>query len=240
MPNVAEPAIVSEELDGEFYRLIPSRFPTIDVYERVAPPGRWPMLQQIETLTNSRAKERQAMIGADQVESPPPHLQNWNHAPFVYVDPDGSAILSGAFGVLEVGQDKETAIAMAVARREAFLSATRLDPHPLEMRMLAHRISGRFAALGDLSALSQSERWALGASLYEHWDGAVFTCLETGRGATIAVFNVESLGRATQAEHYRFVWDGSRIRTVYNFNDIGDGDGKGLDPQSLCVGKRAA
>lgn len=240
MPNVAEPAIIATQLDREFYRLIPSRFPTIDVYERVAAPARWPILQHIETLTNSRAKERQAMIGADQVESPPPHLQNWNHAPFVYVDPDGSAILSGAFGVLEVGDDRNTAIAMAVARREAFLSATSLEAHPLEMRMLAHKVSGRFASLGDLSALSQSERWALGASLYEHWDGAVFTCLETGCGETIAVFNVESLGKATQAEHYRFVWDGSRIRTVYNFNDLGDADGKGFDPQLLISANAAA
>jgi hypothetical protein len=240
MLSVVEPAIIAKQLDGEFYRLIPSRFPTIDVYERVAPPSRWPALLQIETLTNSRSKERQAMIGTDQVESPPPHLQNWNHAPFVYVDPDGSSILSAAFGVLEVGQDKETAIAMAVARRESFLSATSLDSHPLEMRMLKHSISGRFASLGDLSGLSQSERWALGASLYEHWDGAYFTCPETGRGATVAIFNVECLGRATQAEHYRFMWDGSRIRTVYNFNDLEDGDGKGFDPQFLRAGNMAA
>ena len=83
MPNVADLTIKATQLDGEFYRLIPSRFPTIDVYERVASRARWPILQQVETLTNSRAKEREAMIGTDPVESPPPHLQNWNHAPFV-------------------------------------------------------------------------------------------------------------------------------------------------------------
>ena len=85
--------------------------------------------------------------------------RNWNHAPFVYTDPDGSHLLRGGFGVLELAETKNIALAMAVSRREAFLSATAVEAHALEMRMLKHPVEGRFANLGDLSALTEEQRW---------------------------------------------------------------------------------
>lgn len=229
MPS-ADNLIESElQLDAAYYRLIPSRFPTVDVYRRIAPSERWPALNEVELLTNPRQKERAAILGTEAVDGAPPRLQNWNHAPFVYTDPDGSHLLRGGFGVLELAETKNIALAMAVSRREAFLSATAVEPHGLEMRMLKHPVQGRFASLSDLSALSEEQRWAFGETLYESWDGAMFDCPSAPSGKMIAVFNSECLSKSVQGDHFRFWWDGGRIGNIYNFNARSD-DNKGYDP----------
>ena len=94
------------EVNAPWFRLIPSRFPTVDVYRRVAPGDRWPILNEVELLTNPRQKERISILGSDVVDGAPARLQNWNHAPFVYLDPDGSFLLRGEYGVLELGRRK--------------------------------------------------------------------------------------------------------------------------------------
>ncbi len=229
MPNVDK--LIESELavNGPWYRLIPSRFPTIDVYSRVAASDRWPMLSEVELLTNPRQKERASILGANVVDGAPPKLQNWNHAPFVYLDPDGSYLLHGAFGVLELGETKDIALAMAVARREAFLGVTALPAQAIEMRLLKHPVKGRFAVLGNLDRLSQEQRWQLGASLYEEWDGAIFQCPAAPSGRAVAVFNSECLSKSVQDDHFRFWWDGTRIRNIYNFNERSKDD-RGFDP----------
>lgn len=237
MPSVGSLVLGAEELDESFFRLIPSRFPTVDVYRRIAAPSRWPILNEIELLTNTRQKERTAILGSDVVDGAPPRLQNWNHAPFVYIDPEGSHLVSGAYGVMELGTTKSVALAMAVARREIFLSATAQPPHALEMRMLRHPLRGRFARLGDLSKITQDERWVLGESLYQEWDGAVFDCPVASEGQTIAVFNSECLGKSIQGDHFRFWWDGSRIENIYNFNEKSK-DNKGYDPYESIMALR--
>ena len=240
MPSVDDIIAGELEVNAPWFRLIPSRFPTVDVYRRVAPTERWPILSEVELLTNPRQKERVSILGSDVVDDAPPQLQNWNHAPFVYLDPDGSYLLRGAYGVLELGETKDVALAMAVSRREAFLSATALPPQAIEMRLLKHPVRGKFAVLQGLDQLSEEERWKLGESLYEGWDGAVFGCAAAPRGKMIAVFNSECLGKSVQGDHFRFWWDGSHIRNIYNFNERSNDD-KGYDPyESLMAARNQA
>lgn len=225
------------EVNAPWFRLIPSRFPTVDVYRRVAPGERWPILNEVELLTNSRQKERIAILGSDVVDGAPARLQNWNHAPFVYLDPDGSFLVRGEYGVLELGETKDVALAMAVVRREAFLGATAMPPQTIEMRLLKHPLRGRFAVLRNLTGLSETERRALGEALYEEWDGAVFDCAAATRGKTIAVFNSECLSKSVQGDHFRFWWDGTHIRNIYNFNERSKDD-KGYDPYASLMAQR--
>ena len=240
MPSVDDIIDGELQVNAPWFRLIPSRFPTVDVYRRVAPTERWPILSEVELLTNPRQKERVSILGSDVVDGAPPQLQNWNHAPFVYLDPDGSYLLRGAYGVLELGETKDVALAMAVSRREAFLSATALPPQAIEMRLLKHPVQGKFAVLQGLDQLSEEERWKLGETLYEEWDGAVFGCAAAPRGKMIAVFNSECLGKSVQGDHFRFWWDGSHIRNIYNFNERSNDD-KGYDPyESLMAARNQA
>jgi len=63
------------EVNAPWFRLIPSRFPTVDVYRRVAPADRWPILSEVELLTNPRQKERISILGSNVVVGAPARLQ---------------------------------------------------------------------------------------------------------------------------------------------------------------------
>lgn len=209
------------EEDGAWYRLIPSRFPPVPLYERVAPESHWDALHAIETLTNPRVQARKVLTGgAAAVDEASPRLQNWNHAPFTYLNPEGTWLLDPFLGALELANSLQTALATSMRRRELFLSRTDEPPLDLDMRVLCTAVKGTFIDLTDLDpTLTQSARWRLGEELLQQGAaGAVFVCPYRRAGRCLAVFTGAVLERSLQAEHYRFVWDGSKVKSVYSFN----------------------
>jgi hypothetical protein len=62
MRNVAD-EFIAEDIEQPFFTLIPSRFPTIDVFARVAN-DRSEALAEIESLTNPRLRERNRLMTA--------------------------------------------------------------------------------------------------------------------------------------------------------------------------------
>ena len=50
------------------YRIIPSRFPPIDLFERIAPPEDWEALIALESLTNDRIRQEVGDISLVPVE----------------------------------------------------------------------------------------------------------------------------------------------------------------------------
>jgi hypothetical protein len=209
----------SVPIDAAYYRLIPSRFPPVALYERVAPEAMWPAVHAVEDLTNPRVQARKLLTGAARVHEASPRLQNWNHAPFAYLNPEGTWLLNPHFGSLELSDSLQTALAMSVRRRELFLSRTSEPPLDLDMRVLCTQVKGEFADLRGLDpAMTQTARWQLGEELLEaEIDGALFKCPVRPAGFCIAIFSGTVLERSVQAEHFRFVWDGTRIKSVYNF-----------------------
>ncbi|BCH05359.1 hypothetical protein MesoLj131b_73580 (plasmid) [Mesorhizobium sp. 131-2-5] len=207
-------------VDSTWYRLIPSRFPPISLYERVAREEVWPVVTSVEDLTNPRAQVRRLLTGAAQVDEASPKLQNWNHAPFTYLNPEGTWLLSPLFGAMELCDCLQTALAMSVRKRELFLSRTEEPPIDLDMRVLGTRVKGRFADLRALDPnLTQPARWEVGEELLNAGaSGALFKCPDRPAGTCVAIFNGDVLARSVQAEHFRFVWDGHRIKSVYSFD----------------------
>lgn len=220
------------ELAGTWFRLIPSRFPPVSIYERVAPEANWAMLHEVETLTNPRVRERRMLTGTSRVDDASPRLQNWNHAPFAYLNPEGTWLLDPSIGALELSDSLQTALAASLRRRELFLGRTSEPPMDLDMRVLCTRVSGRFADLTGLDpSLNQAARWRLGEEILQSdVDGALFSSPYRAAGRGLAVFNAGVLARSLQAEHFRFVWDGTRIRSIYSFED-----GTTLEPEDVCA-----
>ena len=208
-------------IDSKFYRLIPSRFPPVDLCERLSPSEEWPELHAIEDLTNPRVRERQYLTGVSSVEHGSPQLQNWNHAPFAYQNPEGSWLLDPFLGNLELADCLQTALAMSIRRRELFLSRTLEPALSLDMRVLQHGVSGMFADLTGLDPqATQDARWEAGElALRSGVDGAVFACPVRPGARCISVFKAAALEKSVQTEHFRFVWDGDRIRALYAFSN---------------------
>jgi hypothetical protein len=48
--------------------------------------------------------------------------------------------------------------------------------------------------------------------------GALFKCPVRPAGTCVATFNGDVLARSVQAEHFRFVWNGRCVKSVYSFD----------------------
>src|SRR5690348_7954985 len=94
------------------WRIIPSRFPPIDLLERIAPPEDWALLMDLETRTNQRV---QSEAPADKAVS------SMIMAPFMHPDPCGDIFSDGTFGIAYAVPAFGAALARSIRRREEFL-----------------------------------------------------------------------------------------------------------------------
>lgn len=206
-------------VEGTFYRLIPSRFPPQNLYERIAR-GREDEWAELEAETNPRLRSQERQLGHRIEGVPPDRFQNWNHAPFAYGSRYGSRFWGPDVPALELVSDLRTALAVAVAKRERFMGLTEEPACAMDMRVLAHPVNGRFADARDVAADASAEfRFGIGrAVLGLEVEGLRFRPDERPAGEGVAVLSTKSLGRSVQATHFRFMWDGSRIREIYSFD----------------------
>lgn len=216
--------------EGELFRLIPSRFPPVSVYEGLVANDRIADLVEVENTTNPRLQSEQRLRAAypDPAE---PKLQNWNLAPFKYLNPEGSRFFDPTRPALEMADDRQTALAMSVARRQIFLSRTAEGPIGLDMRMFKTPVKGRFLDFRNHPLdLSREERWELGRQVDAEADGVVYHPPERPSATCYAVLRGDILGRTLQTVHYRFVWNGTRISKLYAFDE----EGRELLPEALA------
>ncbi len=112
-------------VDGHYRRLIPSKYPTIDIYEKFGSREMQALAAELETITNPRLAAKSRITGGNiSADSSSPKLQNWNHAPFSYPMPEGTHFLPPPYSVMELASDERGALARAIIRREEFLSRT--------------------------------------------------------------------------------------------------------------------
>jgi hypothetical protein len=227
MPNEAGDLV---ELDETFLNLIPSRFPPVALFQRIAN-NRDDDVAQIESLTNPRLREKERLLSsAAAVDLDSPLVQNWNHAPFTYLNPEGSRFFSPEVAVLELADELQTALAISVGKRELFLGRTTEDTTGVDMRVLSRRVRGRFVdCSGRSSGTDPAGLRAVGRSVLEsRADGILFRPIERPSARCLAILNGETLDRAIQGEHFRFTWNGTRIISLYSFNT-----GKVIEPDQL-------
>lgn len=216
---------------GDAFRLIPSRFPPVSVYDGLVADGRVEALVAVEDITNPRLRsiDRLARLRPG-VPADAPRLQNWNHAPFAYGNPEGSRFFDHLRPCLELAADRQTALAVSVARRERFLARTREAPIGLDMRMLRTPAEGRFVDLrhvpADLDAKACRE---IGSRVSSEADGVLYHPPERSSATCLAVLRASVLGRSIQTVHYRYVWTGRRIALLYAFDD----EGREVRPETL-------
>lgn len=215
---------------GYGYRLIPSRFPPVSIYENVVASDRLDALVAVENLTNPRLQSAQRLMGASLgLPANSPRLQNWNHAPFAYSNPEGTRFFPPERPCLELSDSPQTALAVSVARRETFMVRTREEAIGLDMRMLKTPVQGTFvdlrgvdlALLKDPSPAARKERWTIGNEVPAEAQGVLYRTPERPSATCVAVLKAGALGRSLQTVHYRYVWNGHRVTKVYAFDDVG-------------------
>ena len=123
------------------FRIIPSRYPPIDLFERVADPADCDHLNDLETLTNSRVRNEWGEIAlvplGRRVAGPG---ASWVMAPFTHLNPKGSRFSDGTYGVYYAANSQEGAIRETVHHMGKFYAETADPPHREDMRVLVGSI----------------------------------------------------------------------------------------------------
>lgn len=215
-----------------WFRLIPSRFPPIPLYERVIANDRVEELVSVENLTNPRVRALALRTsGLQSVDPTSPTLQNWNLAPFTYPNPEGSHFFRPGFSALELTDCLQGALATSVRKRETFLSRTDEPPIALEMRVLKTPVTGEFLDLRNVpNTLSTEDRWKIGDQVIRgELDGVLYSSPHRPSSSCVAVLKESKLGRSEQTKHFKFYWNGHRIASVVAFGDVQE-----ISPEALA------
>jgi len=207
------------------YRIIPSRFPPIQLFEDVADPADLEAVFRIESLTNDRLRDEVGELArvpaAERVSGPG---TSFIMGAFTHLAPTGGRFTDGSFGAFYAARDRQTAVDETVYHRERFLRETAAPPTQLDMRVLRvtldaelHDLRGqheRWRAVYDPDDYTDSQALARALRAAGAW-GIVYDSVRRAGGECAAVFRPRALSGCKQAEHLGYVWDGERIGLVY-------------------------
>jgi len=205
------------------YRIIPSRYPFVGIFDRIASPGEIPALLRVEGLTNDRVRDALGELSLvrpeDRISGPgtTPVMAAFTHAVPGRFNDD-------SFGVYYAARAEATAIAESVYRRARFLAATNEPTLEVEMREYAADVTGAFddlrrrrrsSPLLDPNSYDASQRY--GRKRYEanRVDGIVYPSVRERGGECVAAFRPRCIGHCRPLRHFGYVWDGARIARVY-------------------------
>lgn len=207
------------------YRLIPSRYPTVGLYDRVADPGDLDAVFAIEALTNPRVRDEIGQLRlvpvAERVSGAGSTLVM---AAFTHLNPEGSRFSDGSYGVYYAAQALETAIAEVGHHRARFLARTAEPAIDIDLRVISatiqaelHDLRGlgkRGAALFDPNDYAAPQ--ALGRRLRDagSW-GVQFPSVRHAGGLCVGVFRPKAIRNARATMHIALHWDGRRITHWY-------------------------
>lgn len=213
------------------WRIIPSRFPPIQLFERVADPADLDAIIALEAMTNPRLRDE---IGDIQLVPPEERIAGPGTsvimAAFTHLNPAGSRFSDGSYGVYYAGITLETAIKETRHHREAFMRATNQPRMELDQRVYLadldaalHDIRGR---RGELPGLYDAESYGAAQSFARALreagsSGVVYDSVRHEGGECAAVFRPKALSHCRQEKHLCFVWDGSRVSEVYEKRWLG-------------------
>ena len=130
------------------FRIIPTRFPAINLFDRVASPEDFDALYLVEAMTNDRLRDE---LGEIELVPKNERLFGAGSGPimasFTHLNPLGSRFSDGSYGVFYAAKEKATAVAETIFHQSVFLRATNEDPIQLQMRVYHVEVSGLFQDL---------------------------------------------------------------------------------------------
>jgi hypothetical protein len=211
---------------SQAYRIVPSRFPPVGVFDRIAAPGDLEALYAIEAMTNPRLRDE---LGQLQLVPKDRRISGPGSTPvmaaFTHLNPEGSRFSDGSWGVFYAGHSIATAVEETVYHRERFLAATAEPPCDIEMRCYRTSIQARLHDLrGGWAAEHDPEQYAAGVALArrlrsEGSDGLVYDSVRHRGGECVAVFYPDRVAPCVQAQHLMYRWDGKRIAQVLTVDE---------------------
>ncbi len=213
------------------YRIVPSRFPPVGLYDAVADPDDLEAVFQIEAMTNDRLRDE---VGEISLVPPEDRVSGPGTTPimaaFTHLNIEGDRFTDGSYGVFYASCELETAVAETRHHRVRFMTATNEPAQELDMRVYAVDLG---ADLHDIRGMLKSQpAWyhptsyamsqELARGLRDNGsDGIVYASVRQAGGECVAVFRPRLLSNCRQERHLCYVWDGQAIATIYEKKDFG-------------------
>ncbi|MFO1322100.1 MAG: RES family NAD+ phosphorylase [Burkholderiales bacterium] len=206
-------------------RIIPSRYPSVFLFDRVAAPEDFDALYALEALTNDRVRDE---VGRIELVAKEDRLFGPGTgaimAAFTHLNPDGSRFSDGSYGVFYAARQRETAIAETRHHHGRFLAATAEPPMHLSMRLYRvgldtplHDLRPRkapFVAAHDPESYAASR--TLAATLRrEGSNGVVYRSVRHDGGECVGLFKPRAARECVHAAYLIYVWDGTTFSDVY-------------------------
>ncbi len=205
------------------YRLVPSRYPPIDLFERIADPADWEVLAALEGLTNDRIRDEIGDIRLvpprERISGPgaSPIMAAFTHTGFP------SRFTDGSYGVYYASDLLEGALREVVFHQERFLRRTHEGNTRLEIRAYVgdaraafHDVRGGWPDVHDRESYAAAQ--ALGRVVRQQGsNGIVYDNVRFVGAANIAVFRPKAIASTSgkphvvQGPHFYLSWNGVSI-----------------------------
>jgi hypothetical protein len=213
------------------YRVIPTRFPAVNLFERVASSEDFDALYALEAMTNDRLRTE---LGELDLVPREERCFGPGYGPimaaFTHLNPLGSRFSDGSYGVFYCAREARTAVAETRYHAALFLAATNEPPLRQQMRLYTVLARGEAIDLRNdqaldpavLSPTDYSAGQALGRRLRAAGAaGIVYPSVREASGECLAAFNTSLLRDCRHAAYLEYRWNGSAIDSVFELNRIG-------------------
>lgn len=212
------------------WRVIPTRYPAVNVFDRVADAADFDALYALEALTNDRLRDE---IG--QIQLIPPAERRFGPgcgpimAAFTHLNPAGSRFSDGRYGVFYCARDKLTAIFETRHHQARFMAATRERPMRLAMRLYSVTAHSEVVDLAPACAArpalvdpdDYSAAQTLGRALRrEGAAGCVYPSVRHPGGTCLAAFSPRAVDACLHSAYLEYHWDGVEIAGVYEVSRV--------------------
>ena len=211
-------------VEGSQYRIIPTRFPPINFFERYTPPELMEEAFELESLTNERLLNEVGLLKqvkpADRVSGPGASVVM---AAFTHTG-NPSRFTNGSFGIYYAGRCLETAIWETIFHRERFFAATneaacdidmRSYSGPIEKPLIDVRSEAWCHLLNpDPNQYAPAQAFGLQMKMENYW-GILYPSVRHRGGECIAVLRPPAVSIPVQSSHLSYHWNGKFIDAVY-------------------------
>lgn len=206
-------------------RILPTRYPAVTLFDRVADAADFDALYALEAMTNERVRDE---VG--QIQRVPPEQRRFGPgsgpimAAFTHVNLEGSRFSDGSYGVFYAARERATAIAETRHHHARFLQATAQPPMHLPMRLYhvvidasLHDLRPRAAAF---EACHDPDDYAASRALAARLraagsEGVVYRSVRHPGGQCVGLFSPLGARDCLHAAYLLYAWDGQRFTDVY-------------------------
>lgn len=206
-------------------RIVPTRYPSIGLFDRVADAADFDALYALEAMTNERVRDDigqvERVAREDRVFGPgsTPIM-----AAFTHVNVLGSRFSDGSYGVFYAARELDTAVAETRYHHGRFMRATKQPAMHLPMRLYHLKLD---AQLHDLRLMPMGPggvhdaddygpaRSLAGRLRVEGSAGVVYRSARRNGGTCAGLFRPRGASACLHAAQLLYAWDGEQFADVY-------------------------